>query len=403
MAGSAQERPSADEPLAYRQQRFSRSEAALQLLDANHDGQIDATEVQGPRAHYAARLLEKTGIPPNFPIAVSQLRAGLLDYYHLTADQVPPPVTATAVAARPATPTSGAATLAASSSATPQLVPGFGVAGQLPVPPGFGVAAVTPATGTALIRTAAYARSTAPAVTAVATAAAAGAPPLDDRIRQYAQSLVRQYDTNHNGVLERDEWKNMSGDWQAADTNGDGILTVDEIANYLTRRSRKGGYGAAGSAATASPPSTWKSYAADAARGRASSTDPLHRGARFLTPAERLPKGLPDWFLAKDTNGDGQISMSEFSQSWNEATAKEFSSYDLNGDGVITAEEVMAKIAADNAAGPTNDRSTAASPVRPPAVGAAGVATVGSSGTLSVTGTERISHHKHRSEPKTTE
>ena len=400
MAGSAQDRPSADEPLAYRQQRFSRYEAALQLLDANHDGQIDATEVQGSHAHYAARLLEKTGIPPNIPIAVSQLRAGLLDYYHLTADQVPPPVTATAVPARPATPTSGVATLAASSSATAQLVPGFGVAGQLPVPPGFGVAAVTPSTGTTLIRTAAYARSTVPAVTAAAPAAAAGAPPLDDRIRQYAQSLVRQYDTNRNGILERDEWKNMSGDWQPADTNNDGILTVDEIANYLMRRSKKGGYGLAGSPASAGPPSTWKSYAADAARGRVGSTDPLHRGARFLTPAERLPKGLPDWFLAKDTNGDGQISMSEFSQSWNEATAKDFSSYDLNGDGVITAEEVLAKLASDSTAGTTSDHLTGAAPLAASPLRAA--TSLGATASLSLSGTDRpIGHRKHRSEPKT--
>ena len=32
------------------------------------------------------------------------------------------------------------------------------------------------------------------------------------------------------------------------------------------------------------------------------------RSERFLTPRERLPKGLPAWFLAKDVHGNGQIT-----------------------------------------------------------------------------------------------
>jgi Ca2+-binding EF-hand superfamily protein len=60
-----------------------------------------------------------------------------------------------------------------------------------------------------------------------------------------------------------------------------------------------------------------------------------------LTPIERLPKGLPDWFTAKDADGDGQVSMAEFAADWTPAKVAEFSRYDLNGDGIITASECL--------------------------------------------------------------
>jgi hypothetical protein len=370
----------------------------LLQLDANHDGQIDASEVQGPRGRFAARLLERVGIQPNFPISVNQIRAGLLDYYHLTSDQALP--SASALPARPATSASGAAAMTAAGTATASLVPGFGVSDQLPIPPGFGVPAVAPAAASIPVRSIEYSRpvaaassfSSSSASSTTATAATAG-PPLDEKIRQYAQSLVQKYDTNKNGVLERDEWKNMSGDWQAAAANSDGILTVDAIATYLMSRSKRSGSASAGSAAAGGTPSTWKSYSAGATSGRAGAAELLHKGVRFLTPAERLPKGLPAWFIAKDTNGDGQISMSEFSQSWTEATAKEFMSYDLNGDGVITAEEVLAKIASDAAGGNPGSRPAVGISTRPAASGSA---------SLSVTGTNRpAGRYRRRSDSRT--
>jgi Ca2+-binding EF-hand superfamily protein len=33
--------------------------------------------------------------------------------------------------------------------------------------------------------------------------------------------------------------------------------------------------------------------------------------------------------------------MHEYSTSWSEETVRKFSSYDLNGDGIITAEECL--------------------------------------------------------------
>ena len=55
-----------------------------------------------------------------------------------------------------------------------------------------------------------------------------------------------------------------------------------------------------------------------------------------------MPAGLPEWFTRKDVNGDGQVTLAEFSDSLTDDVAAEFARYDLNNDGVITAQEVLA-------------------------------------------------------------
>jgi len=64
--------------------------------------------------------------------------------------------------------------------------------------------------------------------------------------------------------------------------------------------------------------------------------------ARFKRGLERLPKGLPDWYLSRDVNGEGQITMAKFiSDSPTPEEVEMFNQYDLNHDGVITAEEAL--------------------------------------------------------------
>ena len=53
--------------------------------------------------------------------------------------------------------------------------------------------------------------------------------------------------------------------------------------------------------------------------------------------SERLPKDLPPWFATLDSNVDGQIAMSEFSDSWSDSVARNFAQFDLNGDGFVDA------------------------------------------------------------------
>lgn len=62
---------------------------------------------------------------------------------------------------------------------------------------------------------------------------------------------------------------------------------------------------------------------------------------RFKTAHERLPTGIPAWFLEKDANTDGQVMMSEWTSSWSEEKARAFAEKDINGDGVITPKEAL--------------------------------------------------------------
>ncbi len=66
----------------------------------------------------------------------------------------------------------------------------------------------------------------------------------------------------------------------------------------------------------------------------------MPKSGRFRTPQERVT-GLPEWFLKKDVDGDGQVSMAEFATDWTPEEIDKFNRYDLDRDGVITAAECL--------------------------------------------------------------
>jgi hypothetical protein len=158
-----------------------------------------------------------------------------------------------------------------------------------------------------------------------------------EKFRSYARSLIYQSDRNRNGSLDRDEWDRLSSDQRGADSNRDGVITLDEMTTKLSSYSR----GSSGS-------SRYGSSAGDSSAGRrpwwisaGDKNAAPKKSYRFLSPSERLPKGLPDWFLRNDADGDGQIIMTEYTSSWTEAAAADFIQKDLNGDGFITADECL--------------------------------------------------------------
>lgn len=58
----------------------------------------------------------------------------------------------------------------------------------------------------------------------------------------------------------------------------------------------------------------------------------------------KLPKDLPSWFDELDVDKDGQVSLYEYrksSKDTKEALTKEFMEMDLNGDGLVTADEYL--------------------------------------------------------------
>ncbi|MEX0867109.1 MAG: hypothetical protein WD030_07100 [Pirellulales bacterium] len=175
--------------------------------------------------------------------------------------------------------------------------------------------------------------------------ASSGVTSDSDRTRRYAGSLLNQYDDNKNGVLDKEEVSKMSSNLQRADLNKDGTITSDELISHLNNFSggesddrddgdRRRGYSCGGGG------SGGGFY-----RPRRDDADPDRGGGgsyRFLAPAERLPKGTPSWFLRADADGDGQVSMHEYSATWSDAKAAEFAELDRNGDGRITPQEAIA-------------------------------------------------------------
>ena len=90
----------------------------------------------------------------------------------------------------------------------------------------------------------------------------------------------------------------------------------------------------------AGPPSGMAASAQGSSALSASDATPTRKPTRFLSAREKF-RGLPSWFTNLDTNGEGQITMAQYATTWTPETVAAFNRYDLNHDGIITAEEVM--------------------------------------------------------------
>ncbi len=146
---------------------------------------------------------------------------------------------------------------------------------------------------------------------------------------------MKNYDKNGNGQLEKDEWSEMKKEYWAADKDHDGIITLDELAEFMAADSGSGPRQSSGVAMASSA-------VANSAGAAGNSGKPRFRP---LTPTERLSKekDIPSWFITADADGDGVVSMSDFikTKGDTEAAAQEFAKWDLNNDGVITPQEVL--------------------------------------------------------------
>jgi Ca2+-binding EF-hand superfamily protein len=186
------------------------------------------------------------------------------------------------------------------------------------------------------------------------------------KVQRYAQALVRQYDRNGDGVLDAQEWQEMHGKPALADADRDGALTAEELVDWIVayghnRRIRlaipaiglssdskteDGTPAKTGTASAAKPGDSAEAAPAekDYAEPDLAELDESRRQAKFYVPSKRLPAGLPAWFLARDDDGDGQLSLGEFAPKPTPADLREFEQYDFNNDGLITAKECLRAI-----------------------------------------------------------
>lgn len=305
-------------------------EGMFRQLDTNQDGVVSPEELSQSRmAEYlSSRLRDRFGVDPSNPFRIDEVRQKVIDYYKQASQGNQPQQGQPSQGTQPASPnqpqTQTQTTILRMGPNVP--VPGFGPPAAMSsagaTVPGFGNPNASATVGSGVTT---GAGSGSPPASQVQTASAPLMPPpapLDERIRRYAESLMRQYDENRNGKLEKNEWEKLRGsDWAKADRDGNGELTLEEIAQHLAAESGMSSGSSSSGSTKASPTS----------------------GKRFIqrSPWERLPDNLPSWFKDRDKDRDGQVTMAEFSDRWTTEKLREFQRYDLNGDGIITPQECL--------------------------------------------------------------
>ncbi len=218
--------------------------------------------------------------------------------------------------------------------------------------------------------------------------------PVPTKVRRYAERQFQRYDTNGDGVIDEAEQRQMKGNPLAPDYDADGSISLEELTAYTAdfgrhRRMRLTGtmmdeavaalpplyiptaerdamaaaqaaarqqaaqqaaqQGQALPVALVGGPGETNSEAVEEPEAEEESDAPEETaevtpaGApssskRFVTPPSRLA-GVPDWFRAKDTDGDGQLTLAEYAPNSEKALLEQFSRYDRNNDGVLTAPE----------------------------------------------------------------
>jgi len=178
------------------------------------------------------------------------------------------------------------------------------------------------------------------------------------KVLRYSRRLIERYDADGDGRLASSEWQKMRGNPHSADLDGDDLITVDEFSQHVANYGRQRKLClvpppslAAGEIPPLLHPVTSSSVLSEPDDGSAI-TDPdeslglsareyLLRQRRFHVSPKRLPAGLPQWFIDLDADGDGQLTELEYAPQQTITRLEQFARYDVNGDGLMTADEYV--------------------------------------------------------------
>ncbi len=139
-----------------------------------------------------------------------------------------------------------------------------------------------------------------------------------------AERLMRFYDRDGDGKLSAQELQTtqrLKTEISHRDRDGDGMINLSELQSVLEAYAQERLLGidprTPGAAAGSKPKDETEPPSPD----------------RFSPN----PATLPDWFARLDTDHDGQIALHE----WKGMPLDLFRSIDRNGDGILTADEVL--------------------------------------------------------------
>lgn len=187
----------------------------------------------------------------------------------------------------------------------------------------------------------------------------AEAPPgpvaVSPKLLRYAERIVHKYDADKSGDLTLDEVRGMTGKPAAADSNLDGKITVREFAEHAARfgagraiRLTHAGDGPLAQSQGAGQPAGAEAAPATTTAAESTAARDPRRDLKYFAA---LPAGVPSWFVDRDSDGDGQLSLAEFSPKLLKSEIAEFHRHDSNQDGIVTAKELLGSAKDPAAAG----------------------------------------------------
>ena len=215
-------------------------------------------------------------------------------------------------------------------------------------------------------------------------------------LRYYARYIMNKYDANGDGSLQRKEWENRLEGAQAIDLNGDWDLSDQEILYYMTRFAKDRTIfnpnpirvnpqrtnvlvdnqeqetlirpASAPPKRVSEEEAKWARLVNDGVENLSELSDEEIRdlftdgnpalesvdddelldsllndmdesAVREYAAPPQVLRGAPVWFLARDKNGDGQLTILEFAPNLSQRSLALFGRYDADGDEIITADE----------------------------------------------------------------
>lgn len=178
--------------------------------------------------------------------------------------------------------------------------------------------------------------------------------PVPVKVRRYVERIFAKHDKDLDEVLAPDEWSGMCGYPILIAGSAEKTITKKQLTQYVA------GYGYRRKIRLLFSPMKLESFrptllhpseaisngslAPVNGSANATTSKNSNRTKPFYVPAKHLPNGLPNWFFTRDSNGDGQLSFSEFAVEGTQNRMREFKKFDTNHDGILSPRDLVKTI-----------------------------------------------------------